>query len=121
MATVLLEADISGIGSASLAANMVEFALFSVNGLDDRVDYPYPTITDVFRKAGWIAFGKRRTLILDDEIDYWLPPIYLNYSNQLFLPDPSAWPGNTDFALDVDQIRWALLGTTTVHVYVSGA
>ena len=118
--TVLLNADVNGDGSTSLASTGIEYALISVYTEGDLTEHPWHQPPDRLLRCGWLAFGFRSSDVGGSPVDYWLPPIWFDYQTQLWLPEPSTNPGGSAFSLMIDQVRWHFQGAGTGNIYIVG-
>lgn len=120
MAT-LYDADISGTGAADLVGGTnVSFFLLhltSLGGLVRRIeDYP----DDRLLRAGAIAFGRTLTLIGGVSRDYWQPPIFIDWEDFRWIPQPNQ---NNSVIMQIvaTRVRWVLSTGVAGHLYVNGS
>lgn len=118
--TVLFSDDISGSGSASWTGQHVQYALvriITVGSLARPLETADP---DHFLRLGWISWGALITG--DDAIErvYYDPPVWIDFLNWRWHPDPQVWTDPTDFSIWASHIRWSLQYGTTAHLLVSG-
>src|SRR5678815_2249312 len=85
---IYLDRTISGDGQDTLAGTDVYFATVFMLVAGQDVRYPDPDNPDRLLRYGWIAFGDNPS-VGDGTVDYWRPPIWIDWASQLWTPDPS--------------------------------
>jgi len=114
------DADISGAGQADLVGgNSVQFFLCHLTATGPGVRRVIDATDDQLLRAGYIAFGRTLTLIGGVSRDYWHAPIYLDWDNQRWIPEPNQ---NSAGVLNIvaTRVRWRLSPGTTGHLLVVG-
>jgi hypothetical protein len=116
---VLLDRDISGAGTDSLAGLNVWYAVHHFFTLGLEVRDLDGTVDDYFLRAGWVSFGDSLSVIGGVALDYWRTPVHLNFHEQLITPIPTD-DGSSVFVMRASRIRWFLSPGCTGHIYVYG-
>lgn len=114
-----LDRDISGDDSDVLPGNSLIYAVVHVTsvGVEAR---PVEGGSDRYLRLGWIAFGDSLSVIGSVERFYWREPVYLNYLDTLWTPDPSTSGGGA-LTLVGSRVRWHLGVGAAAHLYIFGA
>jgi hypothetical protein len=118
---VYFDADISGAGVGDLVGgNSVQFFLVHLTAFGPGVRHPEGLTDDQLLRAGFIAFGRSLSLIGGVTRDYWHPPIWLDWEDTRWVPQPNQ---NSAGVLQVvaTRVRWRLSPGTEGHLYVNGA
>jgi hypothetical protein len=118
---VLYDADIAGAGMADLVGGSnVQFFLVHLDATGPNVRHPIDTTDDQLLRAGYIAFGRSLNLIGGVTRDYWHPPIWLDWLDMRWIPQPNI-NVSTVLQIAATRVRWRLSPGTSGHLYVNGA
>jgi hypothetical protein len=77
-------------------------------------------VTDHYLRLGWFAFGSHLDLIDGTFRDYWLPPIYVDFLDYRWAPNPQATPDGSLNSYYTERLRWSFSPGTSVHLLVVG-
>jgi hypothetical protein len=117
MAFTAIDIDISGQGTYDVgsAANMLFWEVFlDTLGLEVRI--PEATDTDKLLRAGWISWGDNNSVIGGVDRIYWKPPIWLDFTAQIFTTPVDSLGGNSGLFV-AHYFRWSLSAGTSGHIY----
>lgn len=114
-----LDRDIANDGQDSLSGSSVIYAVVHISsvGVEAR---PIEGGGDRYLRLGWFAFGDNLNVIGSVSRDYWREPVFLNYLDTLWTPDPSTASGSP-LVLIGSIIRWHLGVGGAGHIFVFGA
>jgi hypothetical protein len=113
------DADISGDASSALASNqLVYLVCHNITPSPGQRELEVGSPDHVLR-AGWLAFGDTLNVIGGINRAYWRQPIFLDFEDMLWTPDPSGQPG-TPFELQATLVRWHIPPGGLYHLYVFG-
>lgn len=117
---VLFDADISGAGVADLVGGTnVQFFLAHLTSLGGEVRHLEALADDHILRAGFVAFGRTLSLIGGVNRDYWHPPIWLDWTDARWIPQPNV-NSTTVLQIVATRVRWYLTPGTAGHLYVQG-
>jgi hypothetical protein len=116
---VYLDRSIAGDGVDILTGSQIIYMVVSLSTIDPLVRVLEPSAPDHFLRAGWISFGDSLTLFGGGPLFYWEQPIYLDFAQTLWTPDPASAPGGVTTGFGT-RIRWHLNGVTAGDVHVFG-
>jgi len=115
------DADISGTGMADLTGGTsVQFFLLHLTTIGPKVRELDGLPDDRIIRAGWISFGRTLNLIGATSRDYWHPPIFIDFSDQRWIPSPNQ-SASQILTLVATRVRWYLSPGTEGHLLVVGA
>jgi hypothetical protein len=112
---VEFDGDVSGSGSASWTTSNILFvsADLTTLGLDPR---PADDSDHVLR-AGWWTLGDEFDIGLGT-FEYWRPVVHVNFTHQLWTPDPSGIQFGNPLTLVASRIRWHFAPSVLAHLHV---
>jgi len=114
-----IDRTIAGDGVDILAGSQIVYAAISLTTFDPMIRVVDPANPDYFLRAGWIAFGDSLTLFGAGPLFFWQRPIFLDFAQTLWTPDPASVPGGVATGFGT-RIRWHLTGITAGQVHVFG-
>ena len=114
-----LDRSIAGTGVDILTGTQIVYIAVSLSIIDPAVRIPNPADPDRALRAGWIALGDTLTLFGGGPLFYWLSPIWLDFAQTLWTPDPAGVAGGATTAYGT-RLRWSLNGVTAGDVHVFG-
>lgn len=74
---------------------------------------------DHMLRLGWVTFGRNVTMPGDIQRTYWMAPLFLNFANTRWQPEPN---NNSAGAMNLlaDRVRWHLAEGAEGRLYVFG-
>jgi len=120
---IAFDDDISSTGTAVLGfpGTRVLYALWSVTTVGPESRLASLRDSDRYLRLGFITFGHRGSEIGEAELDFWDPPIWLDFLNGRYHPDPQADPAANLFSNYAEILRWSLDSGTLAHLVVAVA
>lgn len=112
------DSDLSGDGQDVFPGGEVLYLIVHVTDPGVEARQPSPLVADQYVRIGWLALGDNLSLI-GGARDYWREPIWLNFLDTLWTPDPSSNTPNP-LGLVATRIRWHLGVGAAAHCYVFG-
>lgn len=113
-----LDSDIAGDGQDVFPSNQVIYLVVHVTTLGDEARIPALTVPDQVLRFGWLALGDSLD-VGDGARDYWREPLWINFLDTMWTPDPSTLAGSP-LVLIASRIRWHLSVGAAAHLYVFG-
>jgi hypothetical protein len=112
--------EISGSGEADFGTTaQVTYALVRIRAVSQLARMSEAG-SDHYLRLGWIAFGHNGFDIDATEVHYWRHPIYLNFLDNLWSPEPQVIPGASAIqAIYAERVRWYLSPGTTAHLFIA--
>lgn len=110
---VFHDALVSGVGSYNFGPQRINYFLWHT--FDEGVESKAASArdSDYLLRLGWISFGTTVELPDLGTIEYWRAPIWLNFYNTIWSPEPQTDSSAQDFAIWCTHVRWSL--TTDVE------
>jgi len=117
--TAYYDATVSGEGQASLSGGQDVYLVAStVLALGNDVRHPEPENTDRLLRFGWFSLGDEFD-IGDGTIFYWRPPVWIDWTQQIWTPVGSTL-GGTPITVLSRFVRWHINDGGSLHLWVAG-
>ena len=117
---ILFESDVSGSGSASFSPTRVNYMLFHTT-LVGPIPKPLAMADfDHCLRIGWLTLGVNVDIPEIGPIEYWRPPIWINFFDTEWSAIPQTDVSANDFGTWADTVRWGLSNGVEGHLLVVG-
>ena len=117
---IYLDRDITGVGQDDLVGgNSVIYVQIHVTSVGDGARLVDFSVVDHYLRIGFLALGGN-LLLSGSPVIGWRDPIWINFTDQLWTPIPSA-TGTTALTVVAEHVRWAMTGGGHAHITVYGA
>jgi len=118
---LFFDAEVSDAGSASwVGFQEVLYVATHVVTLGPGVRSAGDQVDDHVLRVGFWALGDNFAIAPDAAHDWWHPPVWCDFVDQLWTPVPSTDAAHQALALFASRVRWAFGLGTTVHLTVFG-
>ncbi len=118
--TVLVDQAISGSGALSFGSDRVNYALVNLDVIGASSRIPSLADPDHRLRLGFLSFGAATNVIFGTTFVYWSAPIWIDFEQFKWAPDPETDYLANDFGYWASDVRWALGDGTSGWLFVYG-
>lgn len=117
----MLDRDISAAGVDNLVGtSRLLFVALEITAIGGLVRDSGDGQPDHILRAGWFSIGDNFSVDTGPLMDWWRPPVWIDFEDLLWTPSPSYDAAGGALALQATRFRWWLSPGTTAHVYIFG-
>jgi hypothetical protein len=120
MPSVYYDADVSGVGSASLSGgNQVLYVACDITTVGPRTSLIEPALSDHLLRMGWFSLGSTFDAG-EGSATHWLDIQWINFLQTFWNPLPAQVASSVGLVAIADTIRWWFSDGTLAHLHVFG-